>query len=726
MTTATSPSSGLPPGRRGTSDRGRRGTSEVGAAVGRASEAELRAIVQLAPVGIGIVDLEGRTVLTNSKLREMLGYSEDEFATLHWAAFTHPDDVDRNLELFGAMVEGRSERFEMDKRFVHKDGHQVWGRLTVSLLRDDRGAPAYAIGMTEDITEQRQLEEQLREAESTFRLLVEQSPAVVYVAPTDLTRRWHYISPQLQRTIGVSAEEWLADPGLWWLHVNSVDLPEVMRRVDEVSRLGTDEPHVLHYRMRHRAGHQVWIRDEFRLVTGPDGVPVFRGVLVDVTREKELEADLERQASHDPLTGLANRDLLARRIASVLARQRPGRRHDAVVFIDLDDFKTVNDSLGHAAGDELLRSVADRIRIGLRPGDTAGRLGGDEFALLLEDLDDPRDAIAIAERLRDAVEVPHDLSGRPVQTSASFGIAMLGEGGTVETVLRDADLAMYRAKELGKGRVACYEPSLHAAAVRRLDLRSELGGALARGELAVHLQPIVDLASGDVTAYEALLRWEHPAFGAVPPADFIPIAEETGTIHRLGAWVLRESCVWLADQHAAGHEDLAIEVNVSPRQLEDPSFGGAVAEVLRETGLRPAALVLEITEQALMSPSAWQELEELSALGVRIAVDDFGTGYASLAYLGALAVDVLKIDRTFVEQLGRDTRSRAVPQAIVQLAASLGLEVIAEGVETSCQLQALRELGCHRGQGYLFAPPAGRQQAEGQLSRPAPAPHVTT
>lgn len=692
------------------------------AALAPATEEELRAIVQLAPVGIGIVDLEGRTVLTNSKLREMLGYSEEEFATLHWEAFTHPDDVEANLVLFEEMVAGRSERFELDKRFRHKDGDQVWARLTVSLLRDADGGPAYAIGMTEDVTEQRLLEQQLREAESTYRMLVEKSPAVVYVAPVDRSHVWYYVSPQLERTIGVTSEEWRTDPGLWWLHVNSTDLPQVMRRVEEIVRTDDRGSHVLHYRMRHRAGHEIWIRDEFQMVDGPEG-DVFRGVLIDITREKELESVLERQASHDSLTGLANRDLLAARIELTIARpsaSRPGR--DAVVFIDLDDFKTVNDSLGHAAGDELICSVAERIRTCLRPGDAAGRLGGDEFALLLSDLDSLEDAIVIAERIREAVEVPHDLAGKLVTTSASFGIADLHDAGSVAAALRDADLAMYRAKQLGKGRVACYEPAMHDAAVRRLDLRSALAGALDRGELAVHLQPIVDLASTRVAAYEALLRWRHPVFGDVPPNDFIPIAEESGTIHPIGAWVLREACRWLVQRHTEGHRDIAVEVNVSPRQLEDPRFVGVVSDVLAETGLEPSSLVLEITEQALMSSSAWRELDALAELGVRIAVDDFGTGYASLAYLGALAVDVLKIDRAFVERLRGDARSRAVPQAIVQLAASLGLEVIAEGVETEPQREQLQQLGCRLGQGYLFAAPAAQEQVERHLGAPLPPP----
>jgi diguanylate cyclase (GGDEF)-like protein/PAS domain S-box-containing protein len=697
--------------------------------VSAATYEDLRAIVRLAPVGIGIVDLAGRTILTNDALREMLGYSEEEFASLHWEHFTHPGDVARNLELFAEMTSGRSDRFEMDKRFIARDGSTVWARLTVSLLRDDAGAPRLAIGMTENITERHRLADQLREAEETFRLLVEESPGVVYVAYLDLERPWRYISPRLEKLVGIAADEWLARPELWYGLMPAEDRVRVHREIGAISAGCDGGPHVLHYRMRHRDGRERWIRDEFRVLRDPDGERVFRGVLVDVTREKELEADLARQATHDPLTGLANRDLFASRLETRLAADRAAggpKRHHAVVLVDLDDFKTINDSLGHAAGDDLLRSVADRIRSCLRPGDVAGRLGGDEFALLIEELSDPGAAAVVAARVQDAIADLHDLGGEAITTSASIGIAELGDAGSVEVALRNADLAMYRAKHLGKGRVAAYEPAMHAAAVRRLDIRSALEGALESDELELHLQPIVDLQTGQPVAVEALLRWSHPTHGELCPEEFIPIAEETGSIRRIGEWVLRSACGWLADRHAGGHRELLVEVNLSPVQLEVDGFVEVVADILSRTGLRPEALVLEITEQALMAPHAWAELERLDRLGVSIAVDDFGTGYASLAYLSDLAIDVLKIDRLFVGQLGTGPRSRAVPRAIVELARSLRLEVIAEGIETPTQLRELRELGCRRGQGYLFSPAVPAAEAVTLLGRPLGGAFVTS
>lgn len=683
---------------------------------GRASYGELRAIVELAPVGIGIVDLEGHTILTNDALRRMLGYRPEEFSSLHWEAFTHPDDVERNLELFAEMASGRSDHFEMDKRFIAADGSLVWGRLTVSLLRDREGAPALAIGMTEDITERRRLEEQLRDAEASFRLLVEESPGVVYVAHLDLSRPWRYVSPRIDKLVGVSAEEWLGTPSLWWDLMHTRDRAEVEAQLAHIFAQRGEGQHVLHYRMRHRDGSVRWIRDEFRIVGDHDGASVFRGVLIDVTREKELEEGLEWQATHDPLTGLANRELVTRRVAERMADPGGPDRHHAVILVDLDDFKTVNDSLGHAAGDELLRSVTERICGDLRPGDLAARVGGDEFVLLLEDLNDPVAAVIIASRLQEAIGDPHEVAATRVTTSASVGIAFLEDAGSVEEVLRNADLAMYRAKHLGKARVAAYEPGLHDAAVRRLHIRSALDGSIERGEMQLHLQPIVDLETREIVGAEALLRWNHPVHGRVSPEDFIPVAEETGMIAELGSWVLGEAGRWLAAEHEAGRTSLRVEINVSPVQLEEDGFVEVVEKMLTETGLPPDRVVLEITEQALMSPRSWFELDKLDRLGVSIAVDDFGTGYASLTYLGGLAIDVLKIDRQFVAQLSGRPRGRAVPNAIVQLAATLELEVIAEGIETETQWQELRALGCRKGQGYLFARPMPAAQVSDLLA----------
>jgi diguanylate cyclase (GGDEF)-like protein/PAS domain S-box-containing protein len=445
--------------------------------VGREAAADRRApadapdgllaeIFALAPIGIGIVDMSGVAVLTNDALRAMLGYSEEEFATLPFEVFTHPDDIARNDELFGELASGVRERFELDKRFFHRDGHIVWGRLLVSLIRDDAGRPSLAIGLLQDITEEKRLEEELRAAEATFRQLVEQVPAVVYLCELDPRAPWVYVSPRIEALLGYTPEECTTVPGLWMQRLDVVDRASTLARVDEHVRSGSREPITISYRMRRRDGELRWVRDQFAVEEEADGRRLLRGVLVDVTREKELEAELERQAFQDELTGLANLRRFRERVADRMERRPP--RAGAVVFLDLDDFKTVNDSLGHGAGDRLLCEVAARLRANLRPADTAGRLGGDEFALLLDEVADRDDAIAIAERIASALDTSMLLDGHRVRPAASLGLAMLEDGGSTDAVLRAADVAMYHAKALGKGRLAVYDSGMLEAAMRRL------------------------------------------------------------------------------------------------------------------------------------------------------------------------------------------------------------------------------------------------------------------
>ena len=681
----------------------------------------LRAIFQLAPIGIGVVDLEGHTVLSNDALCDMLGYSAEEFASVHFETFSHPDDLARNMELFEEMASGRSERFEIDKRFFHEDGSIIWGHLTVSLLREEDGAPSLAIGMLENVTEKRRLELQLAAAEETYRMLVEQVPAVVYVAGVEMGAPWAYVSPQIERSLGFAPAAWLADPGLWLRQMHADDRAEVTSSRARAAT-GTSGATMVHYRMRRADATEIWIRDEFAVEVDQAGEQVFRGVMVDVTREKQLEASLERQAFYDSLTGLPNRELFRDRVEHCFRRRerQAAALESAVVFVDLDDFKSVNDSLGHQTGDELLRSVGMRIEATIRAADTAGRVGGDEFAILVEDLEDAAEALAIAARIHEGLQRPHKLLRKTVHTSASIGVAYLGDADSPEAVLRNADLAMYRAKEEGKGRIATYEPGMHTVALRRLDLRSALEDALDRGQLTVDLQPIVELRSEQPIGAEALLRWSHPTFGSVPPGDFIPIAESTGSIMRIGEWVLRWACAWLSAQQRDGELPLSyISVNVSPVQLQESGLTAIVADCLASTKLPPAALVLEVTERAVMSPASWERLRELKRLGVRVAIDDFGTGYASLAYLNNLAVDLLKIDLSLIRNLGPEPATHAVPRAVIQLAASLGIVVVAEGIETTQQRDALIAMGCDAGQGYLFHRPVTPEVAE-RLLRESP------
>ena len=425
------------------------------------------------------------------------------------------------------------------------------------------------------------------------------------------------------------------------------------------------------------------------------------------------------EALHDSLTGLPNRSLFLDRMRHALARAARDSEPVAVLFCDLDGFKTVNDSLGHRTGDRLLVMVAERLAERLRPGDTIARLGGDEFAVLLEELREPGDAARAAQRLLDALEAPFELRGREFYLSASIGIA--AGRGDAETLLRDADLAMYRAKSRGKGRYAVYEPGMHTAIVERLELEVDLKRALEREELAVVYQPIFGLVSGSVTGVEALVRWHHPTRGIVMPESFVPLAEESGLIGELGRWVLRKAChqgaLWRAKY--PGHPGLGIGVNISGVQLREPGLVQEVSDALAESQLDATGLTLEITETALMESfdEAIEEVDELKALGVDLAIDDFGTGYSSLRYLRRLPLDVMKIEKSFVDGIGRPDEEPALLRAIVDLANIFGLRVVAEGIERPEQRERLLELGCELGQGHLLAEPLDAASTDALLFR---------
>jgi diguanylate cyclase (GGDEF)-like protein len=423
------------------------------------------------------------------------------------------------------------------------------------------------------------------------------------------------------------------------------------------------------------------------------------------------------EALHDSLTGLPNRSLFLDRMRHALARAERADVPVGVLFCDLDGFKTVNDSLGHRTGDRLLVLVAERLTGCLRPADTIARLGGDEFAVLLEELREPGDAARAAQRLMDALGAPFELRGREFYLSASIGIA--AGTGDAETLLRDADLAMYRAKGLGKGRYAVYEPSMHTAIVERLELEVDLKRAIEREELAVVYQPIFNLVDGTVTGVEALVRWHHPTRGLVMPESFVPLAEESGLIGELGRWVLRKAChqgaLWRAKY--PGHPGLGIGVNISGAQLREPGLVHEVADALAHSQLDATGLTLEITETALMESfdNAIEQIDALNALGVDLAIDDFGTGYSSLRYLGRLPLDVMKIEKSFVDGIGRAGEERALLRAIVDLASIFGLRVVAEGIERPEQRERLLELGCELGQGHLLSEPLEATDADALL-----------
>ncbi len=468
-----------------------------------------------------------------------------------------------------------------------------------------------------------------------------------------------------------------------------------------VAELGNDE-----LWLRRADGSRVPVLASTSRVDGDD--PVWTVFARDISVLKAYEAKLAHQAFHDELTGLANRALLLDRLEHALARRsRDGAASVGLLMVDLDDFKGVNDALGHGTGDELLVAVADRLQSCLRPGDTAARLGGDEFAVLLEDLASTDDAEIVASRIIEVLGLPLHAGDHDLAVAASVGIRVADADSTPSTLLRDADTAMYAAKTAGKARSETFTPSMHVDATRRLALRNDLQEALARDELRLVFQPVVELQTGAIVAAEALLRWEHPVHGLVPPPEFIPTAEETGLIVPIGRWVLREACRTAVAWPDGEQGPVAVNVNVSGVQLLADDVVAVVGDALAESGLAPQRLVVELTESVLLEDvdAVADVFERLKALGVRIAVDDFGTGYCSLAYLKRFPVDHLKIDRAFIEDLTGSGGDRSLARSIVDLAGVLGLSAVAEGVETAEQAEVLTTMACELAQGFHFSRP---------------------
>lgn len=718
--------------------------------------------------------------------------------------------------------------------------------------------------------------------------LLELVPAIIYVAEAGAEGPWRYVSPQIERILGYTAEEWCTDPGLWVERLHPDDRALVL--LHEAAASG-GEPDTLaeEYRLLHRDGRAVWIRDDATVIRGADGVSLWHGVMSDISERKAAEAELERRAAqqsavarlgehalegattaelmheavssaaeglnieiagvfelledeevlvlrssvggpsdrpgglrvptgagshsgftiltgapvvvtdwaterrfaqsalaqevgsrsgvavpivgrrgpfgvfnvqsrstreyargdvdflqalanvladalerqatedrmrhralHDALTGLPNRVLFLDRLDQALTRLRRTKSAAAILFLDLDHFKLVNDSLGHQVGDELLAAVAPRLRQAVRRSDTVARFGGDEFGILLEDVSGELEAVDTAQRIASVFTRPFVLAGREHFVTTSIGIAIARGGELSEELIRDADAAMYRAKEHGRARYELFDEVMRGRAIARLRVENDLRRAIERDELRLEYQPIIALCGHRIVQVEALLRWDHPERGVVSPSDFIPIAEENGLIEPIGRWVLEHACRQATAWHRAHPDEapLGVSVNVSTIQIARRGLSDEVADVLAATHLPPHCLSLEITESAILRDVATlgDGLDALKALGLRIVLDDFGTGSSSLGYLTHLPLDAIKVDRSFVDGLGHDQRDTAITQAIVAMAQALSLQVIGEGVETEAQADALAELGCELVQGFLFAPPVPAAEIEQILS----------
>ncbi|MBS1797505.1 MAG: EAL domain-containing protein [Acidobacteria bacterium] len=478
------------------------------------------------------------------------------------------------------------------------------------------------------------------------------------------------------------------------------------------------------HRILHRDGEYRWVLIRGQAVRDETGRAVrIAGSLTDITKRKRAEEKLAYDAIHDNLTGLPNRKNLMLRLERSIERKRYQPNYNfAVLFIDLDRFKTVNDTLGHYAGDELLQSITEKLCGVVRPNDMVARLGGDEFIVLIDNVKNIEQVTSIAERILGELQKPVHISGQDIYSSASIGIVLNStEHNTPDEIVRDADLAMYRAKVKGKARYEIFDIQMHSGAISALQLEIDLRRAIKNKEFLLYYQPIVALGTENIAGFEVLIRWNHPTRGVVPPNDFIPLAEETGLILPIGSWVMRESCRQMSDwqKEYPSAENLLISINLSARQLEQPDLISQIVEILDETGLSPRCMKLEITESVVMNNAeqSVKTIDELRKMGIRVSIDDFGTGYSSLSYLHRFPIDTLKIDRSFVMRIGEGGESSEIVQTIINLASNLGMEVVAEGVETAEQLNFLRGINCGFGQGYYYSRPIDHLSATEMIEK---------
>ncbi len=577
-------------------------------------------------------------------------------------------------------------------------------------------AQKHVVELSHHIAEQERISNMLREREEQFRSAFDHAAGMALVSTEG---HWLKVNQSLCQILGYNEEEMLASSFQKVTHPE--DLGNDLNQLYQLTQ-GRITSSQIEKRFLHSVGLEVWALQSVSLVRDADGQPLhYIFQIQDVTERKEAEEKIYHAAFHDGLTGLPNRILLTERLSLAVER---AKRHStyqfAVLFIDLDRFKSINDSLGHQYGDMLLRQVAERLQQCVRKLDTVARLGGDEFAILLDGVEGLENAAPTAERMQEQLTTPFDLNGKEAHISGSIGIAVSTTGYQCpEDILRDSDLAMYRAKANGKACHELFDQSLHDHAVQQMELETALRHAIENQELKIYYQPIVGLEAGRVSGFEALVRWQHPTRGLIPPMEFIPLAEETGLIVALDHYVLHEACRQTVVWHSLfpSETPLTISANLSAHHFKQPDLLEQVEAILTQTGIDPRCVRLEVTESLVIDDptQAADILHKLKALGVKLSLDDFGTGYSSLSYLHRFPFDILKIDRSFVGRLEQDASSVQIVETIILLAQKLRMDVVAEGIETTHQQDHLRTLGCRFGQGYLFSKPAPAEVAEALL-----------
>ena len=683
----------------------------------RESEERFRALFNQATVGVAQVDsATGQFVRVNQRYADILGYSPQELVGMTFQSLTHPDDLAADLAHVRHLQSGDVPEYRLEKRYIHKDGHEVWGDLTVSSMWASGSAPGYHIAVVQDITARKRMEENLRANEQRLRSILERLPMGLCLVQDDgliSFRNARYV-----QICGYTQEE-VPDTNTWWqrAYPDATEREAIRQRLLDTSHQGIIP--LAEYTIRCADGKYKPVEISGIFVEGGRLI-----TMQDLSERKAAEEEINQLAYYDPLTRLPNRRLLMDRLQQALATSARHQRSGALLMLDLDNFKTVNETRGHDRGDALLLQVAHRLRSCVHEDDTVARQGGDEFVVVLEDLgDSPEEAAARAEdvgqRILGVLREPYQIDGDAHHSSLSMGVTIYsGTRETVDELLKRADLALYQAKNAGRDTLRFYDPQMQAVVSARATLELDMRVGLAQGQFELYYQPQID--HGRIIGAEALLRWRHPRDGFISPAHFIPLAEETGLILPLGEWVLQAACRRLAAW--AQQPDLATQslaVNVSPRQFHQTGFVAQVLAALAGAGVDGHQLKLEMTEGLLLQDveDTIDKMGQLRGYGVGFSLDDFGTGYSSLSYLKRLPLDQLKIDQSFVRDVLTDPNDAAIARTVVALGTSLGLRVIAEGVETEAQREFLELHHCHAWQGFLLSPPVAVAEFEALVRR---------
>jgi diguanylate cyclase (GGDEF)-like protein/PAS domain S-box-containing protein len=682
----------------------------------RQSEEKYRTILESMEEGFFEVDLAGNFTFFNNSTCQLLGYTKEEMIGMNYRCYTDKSTAEEVFRTFNKIYKTGIPVKEYDWLIVRKDGTKRYVEATISLKNGLSSKPVGFQGFTHDVTEKIQAEfqkeaalEALRENEEKYRSILENIQEAYF--EVDLAGNFTFFNDSLCRMTGCSRGELIG--ASYTKFSDQENSKNVFLAFNNVYKTGKPTEG-FDWRITRRDGTKRYIEASVSLKKDSSGKPIgFKGVIRDITERKRIEQELNYMATHDALTGLPNRLMFSQLLNQAILSAKRNMKQLAVLFIDLDRFKIINDTLGHDAGDQLLQEIAKRFRQALRAVDVVGRLGGDEFVILIEDLSDIKHVSKVAHKILSAAMKPIIIMGEECRVTASIGISAYPvDGQDEQSLMKNADIAMYFAKEEGKNNFQFYSKDIKTHSAERMTIETNLRRALERNELFLDYQARLDFKTNEITGVEALLRWNNPYLGMITPTQFIPVAEETGLIVPIGKWVLKTACTQNATWQKQGLPSVCMAVNLSLRQLMDDNLLDDIKSVLSETGMSPNFLELEITESMVMhNPSQLIALlSKIKTMGVRLAIDDFGTGYSSLAQIKRFPIDTLKVDRSFIRNLPQDSEDKAITEAIITMGKTLSLTVVAEGVETLEQENYLREHICDEMQGFYFSKPVTAEE----------------